>query len=119
MNIPIQQRPAFIYSITLTLALCAVTIASPVKAQQPDALDSQETWQANRLFAPTTHQREQEKNGTVVIYDGLKGSTVDNAMDKAFERIQNMMFIRIIHTDKDGQPMHDDNGEVMVDDDDC
>lgn len=119
MNTSLQQKPVFINSIIFTLSLCAVAATTPVRAQQQDALDSQTSWQNNRLFAPTAHQRQQEKRGSVVIYDGLKDTTIDKAMDKAFDRIQNMMFVRIIRTSTDGQPKHQKNGQVMVEDDGC
>lgn len=119
MKTLILKNTLFPYSITLTLALCAGLVSNSVHAQKLDALDGQDAWQNNRLFAPTANQRQQEGRGKVVIYDGLKDTTIDSIMDKAFDRIQNMMFIRIIHTDKAGQPMHDGNGEVITDDDDC
>ncbi len=119
MNTSIQQQPVYIYSIIISLSLWATAVITPVQAQQLGALDNQESWQYNRLLAPTAHQRQQEKSGSVVIYDGLKDTTIDKVMDKAFDRIQNMMFIRILRTGKDGQPMHGKNGEVVVEDDDC
>jgi len=119
MNSSIQQKPVYIYSIIFSLSLWATAVSTPVQAQKPGALDGQESWQYNRLFAPTAHQRQLEIKGSVVIYDGLKDTTIDKVMDKAFDRIQNMMFIRVIRTGKDGQPMHGKNGEMVVEDDDC
>jgi hypothetical protein len=119
MNTHIHQMLTSMYCIIITLLFWLVADVAPLKAEQPDAPDVQDVWQNNRLFTPTMKQREQEKQGGIVIYDGLKDTTVEKAMDKAFDRIQNMMFIRIIHTDKGGQPKHDSNGDVLVGDDDC
>jgi hypothetical protein len=113
-----HQQTLSIYSIIIGLALGTAVVA-PVLAQQPDPLDAQEAWQNNRLLTPTSHQRAQEEKGRVIIYDGLKDTTIEKAMDKAFDRIQNMMFIRVIRTGKGGQPMHDNKGELVVEDDDC
>lgn len=119
MSTTVSQQPMLIHSITFVLALWSAAATAPVQAQQPVAQEAQNAWQSNRLFAPTAHQREQEQRGSVVIYDGLKDATIERAMDKAFDRIQNMMFIRIIRTGKDGQPMHGSHGEEVVEDDGC
>lgn len=118
MNIHILHKPV-LHFITMAMALWSTAAVIPAQAQQPDALKAQASWQTNRLFAPTGKQREQEKRGSIVIYDGLKDITINKIMDKAFDRIQNMMFIHIIHTNKHGHPQHDKNGNVVVDDDDC
>jgi len=46
-----------------------------------------------------------------MIYDGLTSNTVDKAMDEQFNRIEHMMFVRIVH--------EQDNGEYYVEDDGC
>lgn len=50
---------------------------------------------------------------------GLKDSTAERALDQYFDRIQNMMFIRVIRTNAADQPMHDDKGDAVTEDDDC
>jgi len=99
----------------LSLA-CAVSVAH---AGQPGPWGKIEKWQNNRLFQPTARQKAQEVRGKVVIYDGLTDATVDKAMDRNFDRIQNMMFIRVIRTSKSGKPIHKQDGSVEVEDDDC
>lgn len=41
-------------------------------------------------------------------------------MDKHYERIENMMFIRVIKSDEEGNPKVDPvSGEAIVEDDGC
>ena len=54
-------------------------------------------WQLDRLMSPSIAQRAAESRGAIVIYDGLEHGQVGEAMDEHFDRIQNMMFIRIRH----------------------
>jgi hypothetical protein len=107
------------HSIIVVLIMWLTAGYAPVYADELALLDTETTWQNNRLFAPTVHQRAQEQKGSVVIYDGLKDITVEDAMDQAFDRIQNMMFTRIIRTGKSGQPVRDKDGDVVVEDDGC
>lgn len=119
MSTSLYRQPTLIHSITIVLTLWFAVASVPVKATQPTSRDAQDAWQNNRLFAPTAHQREQEQKGSVVIYDGLKDITIEDVMDKAFDRIQSMMFIRVIRTGKGGQPMRGENGQMVIEDDDC
>jgi len=108
--------------ITLLLTIVSalyITGVAPVHAEQVTLLDAQETWQNNRLLQPTPNQIEQEQKGNVVIYDGLKDITIDEALDQYFDRIQNMMFTRIIRTGKAGKPLQDEAGNVVMEDDGC
>lgn len=54
-------------------------------------------WQERRLMNPTPSERRHEAEGQVFIYDGLAYGTVDQAMDRHFDRIENMMFTRVHH----------------------
>lgn len=71
-------------------------------------------WQVDRLISPTPAQLAAEAEGRVVIYDGLDANLIGYAMDTRFERIQNMMFIRIHHLPPPGA-----GGEAVVEDDGC
>ena len=62
----------------------------------------QHGWQTNRLMQPTAAQLKAEARGKVVIYDGLDMRQVNAALDRHFERIQNMMFVRIHHLPPSG-----------------
>jgi len=77
-------------------------------------------WQQQHLLHPDKEQRQQEQQGKVFIYDGLRDKEVDNILDKQFDRIQSMMFIRTIITDEQGKPKRNDrSGDVLAEDDDC
>jgi hypothetical protein len=71
-------------------------------------------WQLQRLMQPSPAQLAAERDGHVVIYDGLDADAVQRAMDGHFERIQNMMFIRIHHLPPPGA-----GGEATIEDDGC
>ena len=45
-----------------------------------------------------------------MIYDGLDNNTIERALDKHFDRIDNMMFVRIHHVDDDGEDYDEDDG---------
>ena len=77
-------------------------------------------WQMQHLLHPSPDQLRQEQQGKIFIYDGLKDKEVDQVMQKQFNRIQSMMFIRIISTDKKGKPRRDPvGGGLVLEDDDC
>lgn len=71
-------------------------------------------WQTDRLLQPTEAQRAAELHGRVMIYDGLEANLIARAMDRHFERIQNMMFIRIHHLPPSGA-----GGAAEIEDDGC
>lgn len=101
------------------LGLSLAGAVSVAHAGQPGPWGKIEKWQNNRLFQPTSGQKAQEAKGKVVIYDGLTDATVDKALDQNFDRIQNMMFIRVIRTGKTGKPIRKQDGSAEVEDDDC
>jgi len=108
-----------IYALSVTILLSGMFGAS-----QADELDqvamAVDGWQYNRLFNPSPAARDAERRGAVVIYDGLTDLTVNQALDKYFDRIQNMMFTRTVITDDNGTPKIDpDTGNEMVEDDGC
>lgn len=118
MNTSLQTTSSLILGLTLVSGLC-VSGVTPVRADEANLLDAQETWQNNRLLQPTPGQREQERQGTVVIYDGLKDITVRKALDQNFERIQNMMFTRIVRTGNAEEPLQGADGKAITEDDGC
>jgi hypothetical protein len=73
-----------------------------------------------RLFEPTQGELRDEAKGRIYIYDGLRDTDFSRAMDEEFERVENMMFIRIKPTDEQGEVFKDpDTGEDLVQDDGC
>ena len=100
-------------SSSLVRLVSIVTVIAASTAIPADARDTEEDWQYRRLFEPTLAEREQERRGQIMIYDGLTQGTVNAALDQGFERIENMMFIRIQITDEN-------SGEVVdIEDDGC
>lgn len=70
-----------------------------------------DSFQHKMLFMPTESMLKAEAKGRIMIYDGLKSETVHRAMNEQFDRIDNMMFVRIHH--------EQDNSESSVEDDGC
>ena len=61
------------------------------------------------LQNPSAAQRAIEQRGRVFIYDGVRQDDVDRAMDTQFERLENMMFIRIQRATATGEVEPDDD----------
>jgi len=79
-----------------------------------------DAWQERLLFDPPQSQRDAEARGRIMIYDGLTDAQITQAMDEQFERIESMMFVRTIHTDKQGEVLRDEEtGVVQAEDDGC
>jgi hypothetical protein len=73
-----------------------------------------------RLFEPTGEELQEEAEGRIYIYDGLRDIDVERAMEEEYERVENMMFIREKKTDEKGETLTDpDTGEPVVEDDGC
>lgn len=82
--------------------------------------DPQQDWQLSLLFNPGDHQYAMERRGRIFIYDGLRDTVVEQALDEQYDRIEGMMFVNTIVTDDDGVPMTDpETGELLVEDDGC
>lgn len=67
-------------------------------------------YQLRRLLAPTAGEINAESNGKVHIYDGLSSAQVDDALNRHFPRIDNMMFTRIVQIDEQGEQYVEDDG---------
>ncbi len=77
-------------------------------------------WQQEMLYHPSADQLELEREGRVMIYDGMTSRQISLALDTQFDRIGSMMFVRTVVTDDKGEAMHDtDNGQRIVEDDGC
>ena len=92
-------------NITTAFVIASLISGIPFAAQA----DASAQWQEDRLLHPSAAQRTAERSGSVVIYDHLGEALVDTAMDSQFERIENMMFIRVQHPQPDGEIIEDDD----------
>jgi hypothetical protein len=73
-----------------------------------------------RLFEPTDAEQAAEAKGRIHIYDGLRDTDVQRALDEEFERVDSMMFIRTRKTDASGEVKRDEEtGEEEYEDDGC
>ena len=77
-------------------------------------------WQVRRLMEPSLSELEKERKGNVYIYDGLTDREVEAALKAHFGRIQHMMFVGTVKTDKAVTPsQHDDSGQVVQESSGC
>ena len=93
--------------ITVTTAILAIFLSSASHAS--GSVQATDDWHENQLLNPSTYQLKAEQRGRVAIYDGLHESIVDTALDNQFERIENMMFVRVTHTTPEGDEWVDDD----------
>lgn len=110
-------------SISIITLLFLAALSGSIQAEESlgdiALLDTADKWQVNRLLEPTTYQRKKESQGQIMIYDNLRDTTVRNALNTNFDRIENMMFTRVIITDESGQPELDVAGNEITEDDGC
>lgn len=79
-------------------AFPAILWCTAANAHQHENLDSPEDrYDLRRLMQPSAAELASEERGKVHIYDSLEINEVNAALDENFERIQNMMFVRINH----------------------
>ena len=99
---------------TLTTAIVAMTLYNgSVRADLAD-------WYRQQLFEPGEQQLAMEERGRVMIYDGLRDTDVQRALDEQFDRVESMMFTGTVVTDEAGEPARDEEtGEVLVENDGC
>ena len=73
----------------------SVMISTLLSAQEPTSSPESLDWQEKILLYPTPGQLAAEQEGRITIYDSLEYSLIDEALDLHFDRMDNMMFIRI------------------------
>lgn len=73
-----------------------------------------------RLFEPTPGELRAEAAGRIYIYEGLRDTDVERALEEEFKRVESMMFIRVKPTDEGGNPVKDPKtGAEYVQNDGC
>ena len=82
-------------------------------------MDLMYEFQLDQLLDPSEEQLQLEDVGHVFIYDGLKESDINLALDEQQHRMHSMMFVNVIWTDESGQPVVDPFTGQIVSDDDC
>jgi hypothetical protein len=97
----------------LACTLIAGMLCPSLSAADEHLVLTSEEYQIRRLLEPSPAELAREVKGSVYIYDGLQNEDIEAALDREFDRMEFMMFIRI----KDRKP----DGEVVSyhDDDDC
>ena len=97
-----------------------ILVMSSVFSYSALADDPQQDWQLSHLFNPGDHQYAMERRGRIFIYDGLRDTVVEQALDEQYDRIEGMMFVNTVVTDDDGVPMTDpETGQLLVENDGC
>jgi len=81
--------------------------------EHANRVSPQDRYDLRRLMHPSAAELASEEKDKVHIYDSLEINEVNAALDQNFERIQNMMFIRINHLPATG------SGPAEVEDDGC
>jgi hypothetical protein len=101
------------YKTAIACVACMLTCVASAftgeAAMGSESLDYQE----RLLLYPTPEQLATEEAGRVHIYDSMEIGQVNEAMDQHFNRIENMMFIRIHHLPPAGA------GPAEVENDGC
>lgn len=87
-----------------TAALIAVVAGISLNLMFHDALAAGggNDWELKQLHDPSPSLRKMESAGRITIYDGVAAADVDAAMDRQFDRIESMMFIRTKYPVADG-----------------
>lgn len=97
--------------LTLGIAATGTAFAEPAGAR---------AWKVNRLLNPTDADRVSEAKGRVMIYSGLTDKDVERALDRHFDRIEHMMFVRTVVTDDAGEAQREpESGRAIVESDGC
>lgn len=97
-------------------ALFLASVTAETRANDSVAM----VWKMKQIHQPSADQLRREQQGHVFIYAGLKDRQVDQIVNTRFERLDRMMFTRVIVTDERGEPaINRETGEVEVLDGGC
>jgi hypothetical protein len=110
-----REMDRMIHSLLIVLAMSSLFSNSTMAGDDPAR-----NWQLSLLFNPGEQQYKMENRGRVFIYDGLRDTEVERALDEQYDRVESMMFVNTVITDEDGEPLRDKNtGEMLVENDGC
>lgn len=74
------------------------------------AVQAYDDYQHRMLLNPSAEMLDAEKQGYIMIYDGLENRVVDRAMTEQFDRIENMMFVGTRYLQEDGELLFEEDG---------
>ncbi len=103
-----------LFFLVMSFLLCSHSMAA-----QGDTMGLMYEFQKDQLMDPSEEQLKLEQDGYVFIYDGLKESDIQLALDRYQDRMGSMMFINVVWTDETGKPLVDPYTGQAVTDDDC
>jgi hypothetical protein len=113
------MKLSFIFVLP-TMALSLLSFANLSSGMELDPDKALHDWQVRRLMEPSPSELETERKGNVYIYDGLTDQEVETALNAHFGRIQHMMFVGTVKTDKSGEPLqHNDPGQFIQESGGC
>ena len=85
-------------------------VATALLSSHTIAAGQADDWQIAMLNNPSVAQLKMEARGRVFIYDGLHEADINNAMDKQFDRVERMMFVRTQYAQKPEENQVPDDG---------
>jgi hypothetical protein len=97
-----QGRSQMTIKKTAALITVVAGISMNLMFQDSLAAGGSNDWELKQLHDPSPSLRKMESAGRVTIYDGVVVADVDAAMDRQFDRIESMMFIRTKYPVADG-----------------
>jgi hypothetical protein len=102
------------------MVLAATALNPGLSIATESSYSTGENWQTRMLFTPSEEQLAIERKGRVMIYDGMRSTDVEKALDETFDRIDSMMFVNTVVTDTEGAPVHDpETGQLVIEEDGC
>lgn len=106
------------FKYRILVLLLGFAFCNSVMATQGEVVDLMYDFQFDQLMDPSEEQLQLEKEGYVFIYEGLKDSDIELALDRYQDRMGSMMFVNIIWTNEAGEPLVDPyTGQPVVDND--
>ena len=97
-------------TLNTVIAATLVTSMNIAVAGVGSTADADQSFQHKTLFEPASYVLNREARGAVTIYDGFTSDQVDQVMDEQYERIENMMFTRMIYVSDEGDDLIFDDG---------